>query len=219
MNTVGLHIDTVGDELTLLFEFFIFASEHFGETPLLGDNDSLFSGEFILGSSEGFHGVLQVAFNGSDGVKGLSDFDTGALFVGLTESTSHTGLETIGTGTGQHLVDTDDVPGVHAASHMEGVFTALLDHVFIGGHTGSFHGAGGNLFLLPGDHMDGESELVAKGFLSTDIVGSDLGVRATTAESRFRIRFVLGVAIASSRSSSHFRLCKTLLKSYGFEYT
>jgi len=218
VDTPGLHVDTVRDKLTLFFEFFIFASEHFGETPFLREHNTLLSREFILSSSEGFHGVLKVGLSGSNGVEGLSNLDTGAFLVGLTESTSHTTLQTIGTGTGQHLVDTDDVPRVHAASHMETVFSAFLDHVFVGGHTSGFHSAGGNLFFLPRDHVHGVSKFVAKGFLSTDVVGTDLGIRATTAESRFRIRFVLGVAIASSRSSSHFRLCKTLLKSYGFEY-
>jgi hypothetical protein len=206
VDTPGLDIDTISDELSLFFKVFIFTSEEFGETPFLGNNDTLLSREFIFGSSQGFHGTFDVVLGGSDGIEGLADFDTGAFFVGLTESSSHTTLETISTGTGQHLVNTDDVPRVHAASHVESFLTTVFDHVFVGGNTSSFHSAGGNLFFFPRDHVNGPTKIVTVGFFSTNIVGSDFGIRATTAESGFRIRFVLGVAIASSRSSSHLKI-------------
>lgn len=149
VDTPGSHVNTIRDDLSFLLELFILGSKEFGETPFLRDHNTLLAGEFILGSSQGFHGTLDVVLGGSDGVEGLADFDTGALLVGLTEGTSHTALETIGTGAGQHLVDTDNVPGVHAASHVEGFLTAVLDHVFVGGHTGGFHSARGNLFFFP----------------------------------------------------------------------
>ena len=206
MDTPGSDVDTVRNEESLFLEVIIFTSEEFSETPFLGDNDTLLSGEFVFGSSQSFHGLSNVSLGGSDGVKGLSDLDTSAFFVGLTESTSHTTLETIGTGTGQHFVDTDDVPGVDTASHVESFLTTGLDHVFVGSHTSGFHSTRRDLFFFPGDHMDGVAEIFAKGFFSTNIVGSDFRIRATTAESGFRIRFVLGVAIASSRSSSHLKI-------------
>ena len=40
--------------------------------------------------------------------------------------------------------------------------------------------------------------------LSADLVDSDLGVGHTSTESRFDVRFVLTVTVASGRSSSHF---------------
>ena len=54
--------------------------------------------------------------------------------------------------------------------------------------------------------MDGEREVITDSFLSTNIISSDFWVGATSTESRFRVGFVFGVSIASSRSSSHFRL-------------
>lgn len=96
----------------------------------------------------------------SDGVKRLADLDSGALFVGLTESSSHTRLKSIGTGTGQHFINSNNMPGVNSASHVEVFFTGLLDHVFVGGNTGSFQSARRNLFFFPRDHVDSHGEFV-----------------------------------------------------------
>ena len=161
MNTVGLDVDTIRDEFSLLLKIDIFFSKMFSESPLLGSDNSLLSGEFVLSSSQGFHGTGDVILGGSDGVKGLSDFDSGALFNGLTEGSSNTSLESIGSGTGQHFVHSDNVPGVYSASHVETFLSGGFGHVLVGGNTGSFQGAGRNLFFLPGDHMDGVGELIA----------------------------------------------------------
>jgi hypothetical protein len=54
--------------------------------------------------------------------------------------------------------------------------------------------------------MDRDGEFFTESFLSSDIVSSNFGVRATSAKSGFRIGFVFGVSVTTSRSSSHFRL-------------
>jgi hypothetical protein len=59
----------------------------------------------------------------------LANVDTGDKAVGLAESTTHTSLKSIGTGTRQHLVDTDDVVGVRADAEVEGLLTGGLHHV------------------------------------------------------------------------------------------
>lgn len=43
----------------------------------------------------------------------------------------------IGSGTRQHLVDSDDVEGVHSYPHVESVFTTVLDQVLVGTDTAS----------------------------------------------------------------------------------
>lgn len=59
----------------------------------------------------------------------LADVDTSDKAVGLAEGTTHTSLQSIGTGTRQHLVDTDDVVGVGADAEVEGLLTGGLHHV------------------------------------------------------------------------------------------
>lgn len=59
----------------------------------------------------------------------LADVDTGDKAVGLAESTTHTGLKSIGTSARQHLVDTDDVVGVGADAEVETFLTGGLHHV------------------------------------------------------------------------------------------
>lgn len=51
MLAVGLDVNTIGNEFSLFLEVFVFFSEQVGETPLFGNNNSLLTGEFVLGSS------------------------------------------------------------------------------------------------------------------------------------------------------------------------
>ena len=82
--------------------------------------------------------MLNVLFLDSDGIQRLSDFDSGTLLHGFTEGSSHTGLKSIGSGTGQHFVDSDNVPRVNTASHVEGVLSCLILHVLVASNSGSF---------------------------------------------------------------------------------
>lgn len=107
-----------------------------GEAELTGDEDLLTAGELEAGSVHSLLSELEVLGLGTDGHKDLIDGDTGGLDVGLTESTSHTLLESISTSAGQHLVDTDSVPGVRSDSHMEGVLSGVHNHEFVGSNTG-----------------------------------------------------------------------------------
>lgn len=152
--------------------------------------------------------MLNVLFLDSDGIQRLSDFDSGTLLHGFTEGSSHTGLKSIGSGTGQHFVDSDNVPRVNTASHVEGVLTCLLGHVFIGGNTGCFQRVWRNLFLFPRNHVNRAWELVAQSFFTANIVSSDFRLGDTSAVTRLGIWFVLGVTIASCWSSTHLRFNK-----------
>ena len=55
----------------------------------------------------------------------------------LTESSSHSGLEPIGSGAGQHFVDADDVERMDAKTHVESVLAHELHHVLVGANTRS----------------------------------------------------------------------------------
>ena len=65
----------------------------------------------------------------SDAQNDLTNVHTGDGAVGLAESTTHTGLESIGSGARQHLVDTDDVVRVGAHAEMETFLSCDLDEV------------------------------------------------------------------------------------------
>ena len=68
-----------------------------GEAPLVRDDDFLSSREFVLSSSEGFYGLFDVSLSEPNGIKDGTDFDSGDFSVGFSESSSHTGLESIST--------------------------------------------------------------------------------------------------------------------------
>ncbi len=119
---------------------------------------------------------------GSDGHENLTDVDTGNKTVGLAESTTHSGLQPIGTSARQHLVDTDDVVGVDTDAEVETFLSGNLDEVLVGANTGGFEGLGRQLLVLVGDEVDAEREVVYIGLLAAEIENADLGIRYTTVE-------------------------------------
>lgn len=72
---------------------------------------------------------LRTGVTGSDGQNDLTDVDTSDSSVWLSPSTTHSGLESIGSGTRQHLVDTDDVVWVGTNTEMETFLSGQLDEV------------------------------------------------------------------------------------------
>jgi len=58
-----------------------------------------------------------------------ANVDTGNSSVGLTPSTTHSSLQSIGTGARQHLVDTDDMVWVSTDTEMETFLSGNLDQV------------------------------------------------------------------------------------------
>ena len=162
----------------------------------------------VLATPQSLEGGGAVRVTGSDGHEDLTDVDTGNETVGLSEGTTHSGLQSIGTGARQHLVDTDDVVGVGADAEVEGLLTGGLHHVpwrcvsrkssfspgacrgyvLVGANTGSLEGLGGDLLILVGDEVNAEGELVDVGLLATEIEDANLGVGHTTVEARLRVR-------------------------------
>jgi hypothetical protein len=118
----------------------------------------------------------------------LANVDTGNSAVGLAKGTTHTSLQSIGTGARQHLVDTDNVEGVGADTKVETLLAGVLDEVLVGADTGGLKGLGAQLLILVGDEVDAEREVVDVSLLAAKIEDADLGVRDTTVEARLGVR-------------------------------
>lgn len=175
-----------------------------GEAEFTGDEDLLTAGELETTSVHGFLSVLKVLWLGSERHKDLIDGDTGSLDVWLTEGTSHTLLESIGTSAGQHLVDTDSVPWVRSNSQVEAVLGGVDNHVLVGSNTGRLKRFRTDHFLLLGDEVDGNWEISPLRLLLTTVIDADLGVWHTTVVARLGVWLVLLVSVATSGSASHF---------------
>ena len=127
--TQELHVGTVLLELALLAQLDVLLAADGGEAPVLGDNDLLATRELVHGAAESLDGGSTVGVTGADGQDDLANVHTGDNTVGLTEGTTHTGLQTIGTSARQHLVDTDDVEGVRTDTQVETFLTGDLHKV------------------------------------------------------------------------------------------
>lgn len=161
----------------------------------------------------------------ADGEKDLADVDTGDGAVWLSESTTHSSLESIGSSARQHLVDADDVIWVGTDTEVETFLSGGLDHVpvaifrqcpasfsdllfprsgsLVGADTGGFESLGAQLFILVGDEVDAGWEVVDVCTLAAKVKDSDLWVWHTTVEARLWVRLVLAVAVAASWTTGH----------------
>lgn len=127
--TEELNVGTIYLDATLLSHSNVFFTAQRGEAPVLADDDLLTTRELVHGTTEGFDGGGAVSITGANTDEDLADVHAGNDTVGFTEGTTHTGLESIGSGARQHLVDADDVVRVSANAEMETFFTGSLDKV------------------------------------------------------------------------------------------
>jgi hypothetical protein len=128
----------------------------------------------------------------------LADVDTSNGTIGLAVGTTHTGLQPIGAGARQHLVDADDVVGVGADTEVETFLSSNLDEVLVRGDTGGLEGLGAQLLILVGDKVDAERELVDVGTLTAKIEDTDLGIGHTTVEARLWVRLFIKMSVFRS---------------------
>jgi hypothetical protein len=183
-----LDVGTVDLDATGSLAVEVLVAAERGEAPVLGDNDLLATGELVLRSAESLKSEVTVRVTSADAHDDLADVDTGDSAVGLAPGTTHTGLQSIGTGARQHLVDTDDVEGVGADAQVETLLAAVLDEVLVGADTGGLEGLRAQLLILVGDEVDAEREVVDVGTLATEIEDANLGVGHTTVEARLGVR-------------------------------
>ena len=162
----------------------------------------------------------------ADGEENLANVDTGDSSVWLSESTTHSSLESIGSSARQHLVDADDVVWVGTNAEVERFLSGSLDHVpvvillsdlfppwcmyvssfhsLVGANTGSLESFGAQLFVLVGHQVHAHGEVVDICTLAAEIEDANLWVWDTTVEARLGVRLVLAVAVATSWTASHF---------------
>jgi len=133
-----LNVSTILQHTLILLQLEVVLPVDIGEAPLAGDDDLLATGEFVASTAERLlddGGVLVLATDGEDN---LANVNTSDSAVWLAPSATHTSLEPIGSSTGQHLVDTDDVEGVDTDPQMERVLAGGLGDILVGADTGSF---------------------------------------------------------------------------------
>lgn len=74
------------------------------------------------------NGILMPVI-GPDGHQRLSNVDASHSTLGLAESTSHSGLETISAGARQHFVDAQNMVGMDTDPDVELILGCVLHHV------------------------------------------------------------------------------------------
>jgi len=198
-----LNVGTVHQNGTSSLLLQVLVATEGGEAPVLGDDDLLPAGELVLGAAEGLESGSLVGVTSADAHDDLTNVDTGNGAVGLTPGTTHTSLQSIGTGARQHLVDTDDVEGVDADAEMESFLSGNLDEVLVGANTGSLESLGAQLLVLVGDHVDAEREVIDGSALAAEIEDANLGVGDTTVEAGLGVGLVLAIAVAPRWTTSH----------------
>ncbi len=170
----------------------------------------------MFASSECLHRNFDVLFLAPDWEEWLADWHSGGPFDWFPVGSSHSGLKTIGPCARKHLVNTDYVPRMHSASHVESVFSCVFSQILVGRDTCCFQSVWGYLFskisetkysllLFVGHDVNRAREFVTKSSFPSHIVNSDFGVRHSSAVSRLRIRFVLLISVTFRWSSTHLR--------------
>ena len=132
-------------QLAALSHLGVLLARPLGEAPLLRHHDLLAAGELHLGTTQSLDGDLLLVILGTDGNQRLANAHASDQTVGLTEGVTHTGLQTIGTGAGKHLVDTSDVVRMSTHTHVEGILASVLHQVLVGSNTGGFESLRGQL--------------------------------------------------------------------------
>lgn len=84
---------------------------------------------------------------------------------------------------------------------MELVFAAILDQVFVAADTAGFQGLRAELFVLVGNEMDAEGEVVNCRSLFAQVKDADLRVWDSTTEPGLGVRLVLAVPVTKRRIS------------------
>lgn len=198
-----LNIRSIALDFTSVFLTFVLKSGEGCEAPFVWNHDFLSSWEFIFGSSESLNSFLDAVFSDSNWVKDGTDFNSSNLTIGLSEGSSHTGLETISSSTWKHLVDTKTMPGVDSTSHVEVFLANVLSEILVGSDTGGFESFRRNLFDFIRNDVHNIGEHVHIAFLLSNIVDSDLRIWNTSIVARFRIGFASTTPVATSWSSTH----------------
>lgn len=169
-----LEVAAILEDTVRLLGLSVLLAVHVGETPLLRDDDLLATSELVSRSAESLENNSLVAVTGAHREEDLANVDTGNGVVGLAVSTTHTGLEPIGTSARKHLVDTDNVERMNTHAKVERVLTRGLGDVLVGTDTGSLESLRSDLLVFVTDEVGTEGEVVDGSLLTAKIVDTDL---------------------------------------------
>merc|ERR1711916_199544 len=137
-----LEVGTVLDDVTVVTAGNVLLLVQLSKAPLARDENLLLAGELVLGPAHGLDGVVQVLLVGPHGQNPLANVDPGDETLGLSESMTHSGLQPISTGARKHLVDPQNVVGVAPHTQVEGILTAVHNHVLVGSNPPGLEGLG-----------------------------------------------------------------------------
>ena len=174
-----------------------------GEAPFQTLEDLLAAGKLEFSATNGFNDVRLAGILGTDAQQDLSDVDASGNANGLSVGVTHSRRQSIGAGTGKHLVGAEHVEGMGADANVEGVLSDVLTQVLVDGDAACFQGFAGDLLLFVADQVSDKGELIDGGLLGTDVKNLDLGFGHTTAVPRLDVRLVLLVTVATSWTTTH----------------
>lgn len=177
-----LHGRTICSNPAFLSALCIHFTVELGETPLVGAHDLLSSRELELCSSKSFDHVKSIGVLGAHREDDLTNSNAGSHFHGFAVRPTHTGRKSIGTGAGKHLILSDNVERVSSATNVVTFFAGGLCQVLVASDASGFECASGQLFLLIGNQVSNERELIDVSLLSSAIINPDLCIRNTTAK-------------------------------------
>lgn len=162
-----LEVATVFDHTVAVASLNVFLTAHVRETPLLRHDDLLATSELVPRATQRLNGVGAEVITRADRQENLTDVHTSHETVRLTESATHTRLQTVSTSAGKHLVNTDDVVRVNTDTQVERILTGGLGHVLVSTDTRGLKSLGGDLLVLVTDQVHTEWELVHRCLLTT----------------------------------------------------
>jgi len=198
-----LDVGTILDNHLVALQLGIILLIDIGEAPFLGDDDLLATREFVPSASEGLNDDSGVGILRADGEDYLANVDTRYSPIGFPPGATHAGLQTISTGTTQHLVDAKDMEGMYADAKMERILSGRLAYVLVGTNTGSLESLGRHLLILVGDKVSTKRKIVDACTLATQVKDANLGIGHTTIIPGLGVWLIFAVSVATCGATSH----------------
>ena len=207
---MDLHNVTIGRQLSRATLGNIDLTGVLGETPLERLEDLLPSRKLELSTTDRLNDVRLVCVLGPDTNENLSNIHTSSHTNGLSVRVTHTGGQTIGSGTAKHFVGPQDVEGVSTDANVKVVLSDRLSQMLVDGNTAGLESLGRNLLLLA-HQVSNKGKEIHGGLLGTNVENADLGVGDSTAIPRLDVRLVLLVTVATSWTATHDDFLSCLL--------
>lgn len=215
-----VHLDNVSirGQISRLAQRNVFRPRVDGESPLVGLEDFLASGEFEFPASNGFNHVRFVHVLGAHRDQDLSNRDTRGHSNGLSVRVAHPTREPIGAGATQHFIRPQDVKGVRADANVVIVLTNMLRQVLVNRHTTGLESFTRDLLLFVADQMSDKGKLIHRRSLVAAIENANLALWHTAAIARLDVRLVLLVTVTTRRTATHFDDCLVIAYLLAIEY-